>query len=190
MSRRPRRGDESRLKTQHAKAFKAQAVDNKIKTPAERTMNAAFKLLAARPRSEAQLRELLTSRFGTEPAIVEECISRLKELGYLNDLEFARGYANHRLNLRPLGRSRLARELAGKSVSRQTISETLDELFNNVDEQTLVDRAIDKRIRTHGRPSDARAAKRLFDHLARLGFDYDLIARKLKALKFEEGEGR
>jgi len=190
MSRRGRRDDEIRLATKDPKVPKAQAVDSKIKTPAERTMNAAFKLLAARPRSEAQLRELLSKRFGTESVIVEECISRLKELGYLNDAEFARGYASHRLNLRPLGRPRLARELAGKSISRQTINEALGELFDGVDVETLVDRAIDKRIRTHGRPSDARAAKRLFDHLARLGFDYDLIARKLKALKIEGGEGR
>jgi hypothetical protein len=47
----------------------------------------------------------------------------------------------------------------------------------------LIDRAIARRLRTHGRPTDRAAAKRLFDHLARLGFEYDLIVRKLNGLK-------
>jgi regulatory protein len=156
----------------------------------ERIMARALNILAARPRSETQLRERLLGKEWAEPQLVDECISRLKELGYVNDDLFAQGYASSRVNVRPIGRSRVARELAGKKVARKTIDEALDTVFEEVGEETLIDRAIEKRIRTHGRPADKGGAKRMFDHLARLGFQYDLIIRKLRALKAEiEEEG-
>jgi regulatory protein len=149
----------------------------------ERIMARALNILAARPRSENQLRERLLAKPWAEPGLVDECITRLKELGYVNDNLFAHSYASSRVNVRPVGRSRLARELAGKKVARKTIDEALDTVFEEVGEEELIDRAIEKRIRTHGRPSDRAGAKRIFDHLARLGFGYDLIIRKLRALK-------
>jgi regulatory protein len=151
----------------------------------DKTMAAALKILASRARSESQLRERLLAKPWSEPAAVEDCIARLKELGYVNDSRFAQSYASSRLSLRAVGRGRLARELAGKRVTRKTIDEALDLVFDEVGEESLIDRAIQKRIRTHGRPTDRASAKRMFDHLVRLGFGYDLIIRKLRALNAE-----
>ena len=112
----------------------------------------------------------------------------MKELGYVNDNLFAHGYASYRVSLKPLGRARLARELAVRKVPRETIEEALDLVFEENAEETLMDRAIARRVRTHGWPADRAASKRMFDHLARLGFEYDLIARKLRNLKAETDE--
>lgn len=156
----------------------------------KRIMARAINILAARPRSESQLREQLLAKAWAEPGLVDECISRLKELGYVNDNLFAHSYASSRVSARPVGRSRVARELAGKKIARKTIDEALDTVFEEVGEEALIDRAIRKRIRTHGRPTDRGSAKRMFDHLARLGFEYDLIIKKLRALRAEiEEEG-
>ena len=149
----------------------------------DKTMAAALKMLALRARSESQLRERLLAKPWADREAVEDCISRLKELGYVNDSQFAQSYANSRLSMRAVGRGRLARELASKRVTRKTIDEALDLVFDEVGEESLIDRAIQKRIRTHGRPTDRASAKRMFDHLVRLGFEYGLIIRKLRALK-------
>jgi regulatory protein len=151
----------------------------------KRILARAVNILAARPRSEQQLRERLLEKPWAVPALVDECLARLKELGYVNDGLFARSYTSSRVAAKPIGRSRLARELAGKKVAPQAINEALDEAFEEVSEESLIDRAIEKRIRTHGRPEDRSDAKRMFDYLARLGFGYDLIRRKLQALKTE-----
>ena len=151
----------------------------------ERVMFAALKMLAARPRSEQQLRERLLAKEWATDTLVDECLARLKELGYVNDERFAHSYAASRLSLRAVGRSRVARELQSKKVARQTIKAALDEVFEEISEETLIERAIQKRIRTHGRPEDRADSKRMFDHLARLGFSYDLIMRKLGELKAE-----
>lgn len=151
-------------------------------TPAERVMATALRMISIRSYSEGELRDRLARRADVKPEIVEQCIARLKEIGYINDESFAHSYARYRVASKPLGRSRLARELAIKKVSTKRINEALDLVYGEVAEEKLIDRAIEKRIRTHGRPADRAAAKRMFDHLARLGFDYELIVRKLRAL--------
>jgi regulatory protein len=144
---------------------------------------AALKMLAARPRTEMQLRERLIQKPWANRKLIDECIRRLKEMGYVNDARFAESYASHRLTMKPIGRARLARELALKKVDRKTIDRALDRVFDDTGEDDLIDRAIQKRIRTHGRPGDRSDSKRMFDHLARLGFEFDLIIRKLDALR-------
>ena len=146
-------------------------------------MKAALNILATRSCSEGQLRERLSAKGWAEARLIEDCIRRLKKLGYVNDERFAQGYVNYRIGVKPLGRVRLARELAVRKLSRSSIEEALNTVFSEVPEETLIDRAIARRMRTHGRPADRAAAKRLFDHLARLGFEYDLIVRKLTGLK-------
>jgi regulatory protein len=146
-------------------------------------MKAALNILATRSCSEGQLRERLSAKGWAEARLIEDCIKRLKKLGYVNDERFAQGYANYRIGVKPLGRARLARELAVRKLSRSSIEGALNTVFSEVPEETLIDRAIARRMRTHGRPADRAAAKRLFDHLARLGFEYDLIVRKLTGLK-------
>jgi regulatory protein len=146
-------------------------------------MKAALNILAARSCSEGQLRERLSAKGWAEGRLIEDCIRRLKKLGYVNDERFAQGYANYRIGVKPLGRARLARELAVRKLSRSSIEGALNTVFSELPEETLIDRAIARRVRTHGRPADRAAAKRLFDHLARLGFEYDLIVRKLTGLK-------
>ena len=142
-------------------------------------------MLAARPRSETQLREQLMSKQWTNPRLVDDCIGRLKEMGYIDDAHFAESYASHRLRAKPIGRARLGRELALRKVDRKTIDRALDQVFDETAEDALIDRAIQKHIRTHGRPTDRRDGKRMFDHLVRLGFEFDLIIHKLDALRRE-----
>src|SRR5262249_27142482 len=113
-------------------------------------------------------------------------LSRLKELGYVDDKAFADSYVNYRISAKPLGRRRLARELARTGVHRETVDRALEEAFEETREEALIDRAIARRKRASGPPTDRRSARRWFDHLTRLGFDGDLIARKLREMETEE----
>ena len=147
----------------------------------QRTFQRAAKLLAAKSRSVAELRELLGQGQGASKADIEEVLQRLTEYGYLNDERFALGYASARVRQRPLGRQRLKRDLALKKVSKETADEALDLVFAETPETELIDRAIKKRIRLRGRPSNRAAAKSLFDHLLRQGFSFELVGEKVRA---------
>lgn len=169
------------------KSREASGVDNvRDRLPVQKAMGAALKILAARSCSEGELREKLIAKGWAEPEVVERCIERLKDLNYVNDDAFAHSYARYRVSLKPLGRARVSRELIARKVSRNRIDKALDVVFGEVAEESLLDQAIERRIRTHGRPGDRAAAKRMFDHLARLGFEYDLISRKLREVKSRE----
>lgn len=155
----------------------------------DRLLAKALRLLAARPRSELQLRERLAVVAGGQHEAVDRCIDRLKELGFINDQNFARSYAAYRVSAKPMGRMRLARELGVRRVDRGIIADTLDSVFDQNTEEELIDRAMAKHARSRGRPRDQREAKRLFDHLLRLGFRRDLITAKLRSLpRFESEE--
>ncbi|MFN7948131.1 MAG: regulatory protein RecX [Blastocatellia bacterium] len=149
-------------------------------TPYEKTLARAFRLLAAKPRSEAVLRERLLEKAWAEAEIVDRVINRLKELGYLNDEQFAASYATSKLTTKPLGRTRLRRDLHRKKVSSQAAEQALDEVYAERSEEELIDKAIAKRIRLRGRPQTREETKKLFDYLLRLGFGYDLVIRKVK----------
>ena len=142
----------------------------------------AARLLAAKQRSVEELRERLLASRGATPEIVEEVVGRLREYGYLDDSKFAQTYASLRLRERPIGRRRLERDLSVKKVDKQTTSAALDKVFEATPEEDLIERAIAKRIRLRGKPKSRAEAKKLFDHLLRQGFGFELVSERVRSL--------
>ena len=154
-------------------------------TPAEirrRTFERAVKLLAAKPRSVAELRERLLKGRGANEEVVETVISRLREYGYLNDERFAFGYASYKVKQRPVGRRRLERDLRLKKVESAVANNALELVYAETSEEQLIEQAIAKRLRIRGRPKDRAEARKLFDHLLRQGFRFELVSDKVRSL--------
>jgi len=158
-------------------------------TPEEkrrRTFERAVKLIAAKSRSVAELRERLLQSRQANKSDVEAVISRLKEYGYLDDERFAFSYASLKVKQRPIGRRRLERDLKFKKVDSAVANEALELVYTETTEEELIDRAIEKRIRLRGKPKDRLAAKSLFDHLLRQGFPFELVSEKVRAVSKQE----
>lgn len=147
-----------------------------------KTFARAVKLLAAKPRSIAELRERLLSGRGTNEEVVETVIARLREYGYLNDERFAFGYASYKVKQKPVGRRRLERDLKFKKVDSGVANEALEMVYAETPEEQLIDDAIAKRLRIRGKPKNRAEAKSLFDHLLRRGFAFELVSEKVRAL--------
>ena len=79
--------------------------------------------LSVRQRSEKEISDYLKKK-GCLPMTVSRVKERLRELGYLNDREFARAYVAE--NKRVYGTIRLKTELMKRGVSRDIIDETLE----------------------------------------------------------------
>ena len=142
----------------------------------------AGKLLAAKQRSVEELRERLLEGRGATKAVVEEVIERLREYGYVDDSRLAQSYASLRVQQRPIGRQRLERDLWLKKIDKPTIEAALDQVFEVMPESDLINRALEKRIRLRGRPKTRAEAKKLFDHLLRQGFAFELVSEKVRAV--------
>ena len=151
-----------------------------------KTFERAIKLLAAKPRSVAELRERLLRGKNTDEATVETVISRLREYGYLNDERFAFGYASYKVKQRPVGRRRLERDLKFKKVDSGVANEALELVFAETSEEQLIDQAIAKRLRIRGKPKNRAETKSLFDHLLRQGFDFELVSDKIRSLTTDD----
>jgi regulatory protein len=149
-----------------------------------KTFERAIKLLAAKPRSVAELRERLLSgkSVSANKSIVETVIERLREYGYLDDERFAFSYASSKVKQRPIGRRRLQRDLKLKQVENNVADEALELVYAETPEEQLIDRAIEKRIRLRGRPRTRAEAKSLFDHLLRQGFEFELVSEKVRSV--------
>ena len=151
-----------------------------------KTFERAVKLLAARPRSVAELRERLLRGKNTNEEIVETVIARLREYGYLNDERFAFSYASYKVKQKPVGRRRLERDLKFKKVDSSVANEALEMVYNETPEEMFIDQAIAKRLRIRGKPKNRLEAKSLFDHLLRQGFEFELVSEKIRSLTTDD----
>lgn len=147
-----------------------------------KTFERAIKILTARTCSVGELREKLFQNRSVDAKLVDEIIGRLREYGYLDDDRFAVSYAASKVKQKPVGRRRLEQELRMRKVERTIAEQALEVVFEQTSEEELIDRAIEKRIRVRGRPKNRLEAKSLFDHLLRLGFPFELVGDRVRAV--------
>ena len=143
----------------------------------------ALRLLGVRPRTEAELGERL-ERAGFEPDDVARVLRRLRELGLVDDLGFARQWVRERAR-RGLARRALASELRAKGVDPSAAEVALDELGG--DDQTRADELATGLVgKLAGLPTEKQVA-RLRAALLRKGFSYEVTAGALRAVLPPEG---
>jgi regulatory protein len=143
-------------------------------------LNAALRMLARRPYSVAELRRALERKF-PEAGPVREVITRLRELGYLDDRKFAEQYAYSLAQDRALGPHRVRRELKAKLVNYQYIEPAVEQTFQNVDERELLERTIEKKLRSLRLPVTRAKLATLCRSLLRRGFRASDIIKAVRA---------
>lgn len=157
----------------------------------KKTFDRAVNLLTYKPRSIMELRTRLMEKEWTNSAIVEEVIKKLESYGYLDDAQFARDFASSRLRQKPIGKRVLKQKLAQKKLDKETVEEAVEKAFAETSEEEIIDRAIEKRLRIKGKPTERADVKRFYDFLLRQGFSYDLVRDKMReiaATDFEENQ--
>jgi regulatory protein len=140
----------------------------------------ALTLLSARELSEAQLRARLKRREISEQEIAE-VISRLKRDGALNDRRVALAIARIESAIKHRGRSRVLQAIRRAGIDGDTADEVVREVFAEVDEADLLERAFERRLRGKAaRDLDERGRARIVRGLIAQGFRLDSILKKLK----------
>ncbi len=155
-------------------------------------LEAAARFLEARARSIGEVRRRLTSA-GYRADLVEGAITRMTELGMLDDGAFARTWVESRDRARPRGERALADELRLRGVDRTVIAEALDERRESAAaggdarddddvaapsaDEAAAERLLARNARTLARVADPRARRqRAYALLARNGFDPGVCA--------------
>jgi regulatory protein len=140
-----------------------------------RCLDAAYRYLAYRSRSEAELKERLLKRGFPLPHI-ERALNKLREQGLVNDSEFANFWAENRARFSPRSHAMMRSELRQKGVTPEVIHEAV----NTVDEsEAAYDAARSKLRGLHGLEYP-EFRQRLGEFLRRRGFGYEIINRTVK----------
>jgi regulatory protein len=139
-------------------------------------LEAATRFLEARSRSVAEVRRRLATA-GYRADLIDGAITRLGDLGMLDDEAFARAWVGSRDRARPRGERALREELRLKGVDRGIVDEVLEERRQTDDPEAVPDRdAAERLLSRHGRMleriDDPRQRRqRAYALLARNGFD-------------------
>jgi regulatory protein len=133
-------------------------------------MGRALNLLGYRARSEGEVRERL-GRYGYARETVEVVVSRLLELGYLDDEEFARQKAREKA--RRYGPRRVSDDLLKSGVGREVAAGAVKEEFTGRSELEDARSAAARRYNGEGSEAEAR---RVYGFLARRGYSAEVCA--------------
>jgi len=138
-------------------------------------------LLGRRELSVVQLRSRLIEREHS-PEEADEAIAKLLENGALDDRRVARAYARTASRIKGRGRLRVTRELQALGISRDIVAEAVAEVFADLDERALIDRAIQKKLRGGKKPSTMQERARLYQFLMRQGFTPAAVSTALRRI--------
>ncbi len=128
----------------------------------------ALDYLSRRPRSKWEVEQYLL-RKGHNDNTVSITLSRLSDIGYIDDLKFAESWVRSRRALKHVSKRKLIDELKQKHVSKVNISKVLDN--DETDEQEVIRQIIQKK-KQQTRYQDQVKLKA---YLVRQGFSYDDI---------------
>jgi len=137
-------------------------------------------MLARRPYSLAEMRRALERKFA-DAKQVRKAITRLRELRYLDDKKFAQHYASSLARNRAYGRLRIRRELKAKLVDYRQIEPALAQTFEETSEQDLLERTLEKKLRTLRLPLTRAKLAALCQSLLRRGFRSEDIMKVVRA---------
>jgi regulatory protein len=143
-------------------------------------MARAFNFLGYRARSEREVRDRLR-RYGYGEETVGGVIRRLKELGYLNDAEFARLAAREKA--RKYGPRRVSVELRRSGVDAEIAHEAVEEEFAGRSE---IEAAFSAAARRYNRGGSDAEARRVYGFLMRRGYSAEVcaeVAREFRGVR-------
>jgi len=139
----------------------------------------ALQLLARRELSVEGVRARLADRQHSA-ADIDRAIALLLENGALDDARVARAYARTASGVKGRGRVRVARELQEMGIARDVAAEAIAEVFGDVDERSLIARAVQKKLGVRSRVTTPAEAARLYQYLMRQGFTPAAVAAAVR----------
>ena len=146
------------------------------KVNARRAFNKASDLLALRDHSEKELLQKLRQKGFADGA--EEAMEKLKSYGYLDDSRFALRFAQELQRVKHYGKKRIEQELYRKGVSRDVVSDTLEQLSFDEDALTaLIERRYLRQL------DNEKGVQKTVAALQRMGYSFGEIRDALQKVQ-------
>ncbi len=114
----------------------------------------------------------------------DKIINHLKEIGFINDEEYAESYINDKIGLTLDGPYKIKKELEEKHIDDTYISNVL-EIFTDdlIDEK--IDRLINKKLKTNNKDTEYIFKQKMSLYLSNMGYSKDDIYSHLDSIKID-----
>jgi len=143
----------------------------------------ALTMLSRRELSEAQIRTRL-ARKQFDHDDIDAAVERLRQDGTLNDRRVALAAARLESAIRHRGRSRVLQKLRSLGIDSAIAESAVNEVFEEVDEGALLDRAFERRLRGQApKDLDEKGRARIVRGLAAQGFTIGDILKRFRGLE-------
>ena len=140
-------------------------------------------MLSRRELSEAQIRTRL-ARKQFDHDDIDAAVERLRQDGTLNDRRVALAAARLESAIRHRGRSRVLQKLRTLGIDSAIAESAVNEVFEEVDENALLDRAFERRLRGQApKDLDEKGRARIVRGLAAQGFTIGDILKRFRGLE-------
>jgi regulatory protein len=138
----------------------------------------AIKMLARRELSEAQVRQRLARR-GHDEDRIDNAIQRLKQERAIDDARVASAIAYTETAIKRHGRLRVRRQIENAGIARDTAHQAVNDAFEELDDATLLEAALARRLRTRQTIDSDAEFQRLYRYLIAQGFEADAVMKVL-----------
>ncbi len=149
----------------------------------QRAFDTAVHYLSYRPRSTQEVRRHLVKK-KVPDSLVADVLERLRQRGYVDDMEFARYWISNRDRFKPMGERALKYELRQKGIG----DEIVDALVAEVDEEDSAYRAAQSRMSRYRGYTRQLFRHKLSAMLRRRGFGEYAIRDVVQRLQDELDE--
>jgi regulatory protein len=145
-------------------------------------LNAAYRYLSYRPRSEGEIKQWLHRR-GFANEVAERTIAKLREQNLSDDFTFAQFWTENRLSFRPKSKRLIKKELRDKKVA----AEIIEQVTKDIDDEEIAYKLGSSRMPVLAHLDYPDFYRRLSSYLAYRGFGYEVV-RCTAALLWQEKE--
>jgi len=148
----------------------------------QKALDKALFFILRRPHSEQELKQKLDKKFSEES--ITFAFIRLKEYGYLDDMEFAKAWIRERKKLRPKGKKALYFELLKKGVDKEIIETELSKIEESdecMEAENLLENKFSKYLEKKMNYQEKMELKaKIYSFLASRGYSYNVVKEAIR----------
>lgn len=145
-------------------------------------VNASIKYINVRLRSIKEINDYLLKK-EDDTDLIDEVISRLMKMDYLDDRRFTEAYIKDKLNFTSWGDYKIINELNKLGISSLYIEDNTDLLNDDVLNERMR-KIIDKDIRTNKKYSGLKLKNKIYNHLLTSGYSKEKVISLINSYDF------
>lgn len=145
-------------------------------------VNASIKYINVRLRSIKEIKDYLLKK-EDDNDLIDEVISRLIKMGYLDDRRFTEAYIKDKLNFTSWGDYKIINELNKLGISSLDIEDNTDLLNEDILNERMR-KIIDKDIRTNKKYSGLKLKNKIYNHLLTNGYSKEKVISLINSYDF------